>query len=69
MNKEKSDAGIDRIAEEAKETMDLLTAKIDQATRCGDEKTARKRSSKEEMPRTTDTTDRTVDPIRNKQSD
>lgn len=69
MNKEKSDAGIDRIAEEAKETMDLLTAKIDQATRCGDEKAARKRSSKEEMPRTTDTTDRTVDPIRNKQSD
>lgn len=47
MNKEKINAGIDRMAEEAKETMNLLSDKIDRATRCGNEKAARiKRSAK-----------------------
>ena len=32
MNKEKINAGIDRMAEEAKETMNLLSDKIDRAT-------------------------------------
>ena len=41
MNKEKINAGIDRMAEEAKETMNLLSDKIDRATRCGNEKAAR----------------------------
>ena len=34
MNKEKINAGIDRMAEEAKETMNLMSDKIDRATRC-----------------------------------
>ena len=33
MNKEKINAGIDRMVEEAKETMNLLSDKIDRATR------------------------------------
>ena len=41
MNKEKINAGIDRMAEEAKETMNLMSDKIDRATRCGNEKAAR----------------------------
>ena len=40
MNKEKINAGIDRMAEEAKETMNLMSDKIDRATRCGNEKAA-----------------------------
>ena len=53
MNKEKINAGIDRMAEEAKETMNLLSDKIDRATRCGNEKAARiKRSAKAGLRRT-----------------
>ena len=55
MNKEKINAGIDRMAKEAKETMNLLSDKIDRATRCGNEKAARiKRSAKAGLRRTTD---------------
>ena len=55
MNKEKINAGIDRMAEEAKETMNLMSDKIDRATRCGNEKAARiKRSAKAGLRRTTD---------------
>ena len=55
MNKEKINAGIDRMAEEAKETMNLRSDKIDRATRCGNEKAARiKRSAKAGLRRTTD---------------
>ena len=51
MNKEKINAGIDRMAEEAKETMNLMSDKIDRATRCGNEKAARiKRSAKAGQP-------------------
>ena len=71
MNKEKINAGIDRMAEEAKETMNLLSDKIDRATRCGNEKAARiKRSAKAGLRRTTDavqeTVDRTAERIRDK---
>ncbi len=74
MNKEKINAGIDRMAEEAKETMDLLSDKIDQVTRCGNEKAARiRRSAKEGLRRTTDTVqetvDRTADRLRDKLSE
>jgi len=62
MNKEKINAGIDRMAEEAKETMNLLSDKIDRATRCGNEKAARiKRSAKAGLRRTTDAVQETVD--------
>ena len=71
MNKEKINAGIDRMAKEAKETMNLLSDKIDRATRCGNEKAARiKRSG---LRRTTDavqeTVDRTAERIRDKLSE
>ena len=74
MNKEKINAGIDRMAEEAKETMNLLSDKIDRATRCGNEKAARiKRSAKAGLRRTTDavqeTVDRTAERIRDKLSE
>ena len=74
MNKEKINAGIDRMAEEAKETMNLLSDKIDRATRCGNEKVARiKRSAKAGLRRTTDavqeTVDRTAERIRDKLSE
>ncbi len=67
-------AGIDRMAEEAKETMNLLSDKIDRATRCGNEKAARiKRSAKAGLRRTTDavqeTVDRTAERIRDKLSE
>ena len=62
MNKEKINAGIDRMAEEAKETMNLMSDKIDRATRCGNEKAARiKRSAKAGLRRTTDAVQETVD--------
>lgn len=74
MNKEKINAGIDRMAEEAKETMNLMSDKIDRATRCGNEKAARiKRSAKAGLRRTTDavqeTVDRTAERIRDKLSE
>ena len=59
MNKEKINAGIDRMAEEAKETMNLLSDKIDRA--------------KAGLRRTTDavqeTVDRTAERIRDKLSE
>ena len=72
MNKEKINAGIDRMAKE--ETMNLLSDKIDRATRCGNEKAARiKRSAKAGLRRTTDavqeTVDRTAERIRDKLSE
>lgn len=74
MNKEKINAGIDRMAEEAKETMNLMSDKIDRATRCGNEKAARiKRSAKAGLRQTTDavqeTVDRTAERIRDKLSE
>ena len=73
MNKEKINAGIDRMAEEAKETMNLLSDKIDRATRCGNEKAARIKRSKAGLRRTTDavqeTVDRTAERIRDKLSE
>ena len=74
MNKEKINAGIDRMAEEAKETMNLLSDKIDRATRCGNEKAARiNRAAKAGLRRTTDavqeTVDRTAERIRDKLSE
>lgn len=74
MKKEKIDAAIDRMAEEAKETVDMLSDKIDQAARHGSEKAARiKRSAKAKLRRTTDivqeTVDRTADRLRDKLSE
>ena len=74
MNKEKINAGIDRMAEEAQETMNLMSDKIARATRCGTEKAARiKRSAKAGLRRTTDavqeTVDRTAERIRDKLSE
>ena len=55
MNKEKINAGIDRMAEEAKETMNLMSDKIDRATRCGNENPDPiKRTAKAGTRRTTD---------------
>ena len=66
MNKEKINAGIDRMAKEAKETMNLLSDKIDKAARI-------KRSAKAGLRRTTDavqeTVDRTAERIRDKLSE
>lgn len=71
MNPEKIDAAIDRMAGEAKETVDLLSRKIDAATRCGKAKAERiKRKAKKSLRHATDTAqeqvDRTADRIREK---
>ena len=74
MNKEKINAGIDRMAEEEKDTMNLRSDKLDGATRCGKEKAARiNRSAKAGLRRTPDavqeTVDRTAERIRDKLSE
>ena len=74
MNKEKINAGIDRMAEEAKETMNLMSDKIDRATRgANDTAAAIKRAAKAGLRGTTDavqeTVDRTAERIRDKLSE
>ena len=74
MNKEKINAGIDRMAEEAKETMNLLSDKIDRATRCGNEKapptTGGPRGGGRGTPDAVqETVDRTAERIRDKLSE
>jgi methyl-accepting chemotaxis protein len=69
MNKEKINAGIDRMAEEAKETMNLLSDKIDRATRCGNEKAARIKRSAKATDAVQETVDRTAERIRDKLSE
>ncbi|HIW65062.1 MAG TPA: hypothetical protein H9879_02350 [Candidatus Alistipes intestinipullorum] len=71
MNRDKIDAGIDRAAAEAKETVDLLSDRIDAATRCAREKHAQaKHRLKETILHATDTIEegvtKTADRIREK---
>lgn len=61
MDKEKVNARIDKAAEQAKETMDLLNDKLDEATHCTDEKAQRiKDSAKETAVRTADRVEEAV---------
>lgn len=43
MDKDKINASIDKLAEEAERTVDLMATKIDEATRCGRRRMARNR--------------------------
>lgn len=74
MKRDEIDASIDRIADDAKETVDLLAERIDSATRCGRAKVNRiKRSAKKHLRHATDSVqqrvDRTADRIREKLED
>lgn len=62
METEKIDASIDRMADEAKETVALLSEKIDTATRCGRAKIKRaKYSAKKALLQATDAVQQQVD--------
>lgn len=61
MDKQKMNAAIDSAAEEAKQTMDLLSGKIDDATQCAQETGVHfKESAKESVTRAAEKVEQAV---------